>query len=68
MINIYCAHDEIVEIEKLIPNPRKCDITSKLDRLIRIQDFKPTPDKLGYYRYNDTYNAYFEILSYDKRY
>ena len=43
-----------------------CDITSKLDRFLYQQDFKPTPDKLGYYKFNDSYNAYFEILSYDK--
>ena len=29
-------------------------------------DFSQTPDKLGYYKYNDKMNAYIEILSYDK--
>ena len=24
------------------------------------------PDSLGYFDFNETYNAYFEILSYDK--
>ena len=29
-------------------------------------DFSQTPDKMGYYKYNDKMNAYIEILSYDK--
>lgn len=28
--------------------------------------FKKTPDKLGYYGYNDSYNAYVEVLPFDK--
>lgn len=43
-----------------------CDITSKLERFIDQYSFTPTPDMLGYYNFNKTYNAYFEILSYDK--
>lgn len=43
-----------------------CDVTSKLKRFIDQHSFTPTPDTLGYYNFNKTYNAYFEILSYDK--
>lgn len=43
-----------------------CDVTSKLDRFIEQYSFTRTPDMLGYYSFNKTYNAYFEILSYDK--
>lgn len=43
-----------------------CDVTSKLERFIEQYSFTPTPDQLGYYNFNKTYNAYFEILSYDK--
>lgn len=43
-----------------------CDITSKLEEYIENHSFTPTPDNMGYYLFNKTYNAYFEILSYDK--
>ena len=43
-----------------------CDITSKLQRFIDAHSLTATPDALGYYSFNKTYNAYFEILSYDK--
>lgn len=43
-----------------------CDVTSKLERILENNAFKPTPDNLGYYFYNDRNNSYFEILSYDK--
>lgn len=43
-----------------------CDITDSLDRILMLQAFSPTPDKMGYYRYNERLNAYIEILSYDK--
>ena len=43
-----------------------CDITDTLKHIINIHDFSQTPDNLGYYKYNDTMNAYIEILSYDK--
>jgi hypothetical protein len=43
-----------------------CDITPKLLPLIERNGFTKTPDNAGYYAYNKTYNAYFEILSYDK--
>lgn len=43
-----------------------CDVTSKLERFIEQHSFTPTPDSLGYFKFNKTYNAYFEVLSYDK--
>lgn len=43
-----------------------CDITPSLEKTIRFNSFKHTPDKMGYYLFNDTYNAYVEILSFDK--
>jgi hypothetical protein len=43
-----------------------CDITEKLLPFIDQNGFTKTPDNLGYYDFNKTYNAYFEILSYDK--
>lgn len=43
-----------------------CDVTSKMERFIEQYSFTPTPDTLGYYDFNKIYNAYFEILSYDK--
>jgi hypothetical protein len=43
-----------------------CDVTSSLQTFVEKQDFAPTPDGLGYYRFNQKFNAYFEILSYDK--
>ena len=43
-----------------------CDITTTLEHILDFHDFSQTPDKLGYYKYNDKMNAYIEILSYDK--
>ena len=43
-----------------------CDITPKLLPFIDQNGFTKTPDNLGYYNFNKPYNAYFEILSYDK--
>ncbi|MEG0669120.1 MAG: ATP-binding protein [Clostridium sp.] len=43
-----------------------CDITASLEKIIRSNNFKHTPDKMGYYLFNDTYNAYVEILSFNK--
>lgn len=43
-----------------------CDVTGKLEKIINSYSFTPTPDLLGYYDFNKTYNAYFEILTYDK--
>ena len=43
-----------------------CDVTDSLMPYIDLHSFTPTPDLLGYYDFNKTYNAYFEVLSYDK--
>ena len=44
-----------------------CDITPKLESVISHGGiFKRTPDKTGYYGYNDGYNAYVEVLPFDK--
>lgn len=43
-----------------------CDITPSLEKTIRFNSFKHTPDNMGYYLFNDTYNAYVEILSFSK--
>ena len=39
-----------------------CDITTTLEQILDFHDFSQTPDKLGYYKYNDKMNAYIEIL------
>lgn len=44
-----------------------CDVTDKLQRAIsHLGVFKQTPDRLGYYGYHDGFNAYIEILPFDK--
>ena len=43
-----------------------CDVTSTLEGILENYDFTQTPDKLGFFRYNEKFNAYIEILSYDK--
>lgn len=43
-----------------------CDLTSSLeDKLIDMSAFK-TPDNLGYYGFNQSLNAYYEVISYRK--
>lgn len=43
-----------------------CDVTNSLQKIIKYNNFKSTPDNMGYYFFNDTYNAYFEILPFNK--
>lgn len=44
-----------------------CDITPNLETaMIHSNILKKTPDGLGYYGYHDYYNAYIEVLPYDK--
>ncbi|MDR0918617.1 MAG: ATP-binding protein, partial [Oscillospiraceae bacterium] len=43
-----------------------CDTTDSLNDIIGERDLTQTPDKLGYYEFNKTYNSYLEVLSYDK--
>lgn len=43
-----------------------CDITDSLITYVKRFDFHETPDKLGWYWYNDNAHAYMEIISFNK--
>lgn len=43
-----------------------CDITPTLESVLKQLSFKKTPDKMGYYAYNEAYSAYVEVLPFDK--
>lgn len=43
-----------------------CDLTPPLETRIENMSGRRTPDNLGYYGFNDTLNAYYEIISYEK--
>lgn len=43
-----------------------CDINDKIKKYAKQKDFKVTPDGLGYYYYLGNYNAYIEIMPYNK--
>ncbi len=44
-----------------------CDVTPNMERIINHGGiFNVTPDKMGYYGYNQRYNAYVEVLPFDK--
>lgn len=43
-----------------------CDISEKLHKYIKQYDFQLTPDSQGYYLYSKSYNAYMEIIPYNK--
>ena len=46
-----------------------CDVISKnsrLSRILRQRGFNTTPDGLGYFLNNPSYNAYIEVLPFDK--
>lgn len=43
-----------------------CDVTSKLQRILKQRGFNFTPDGIGYFLNNPTYNAYVEVLPFDK--
>ena len=43
-----------------------CDLTPKLLEQAKLADFKPTPDRKGFFRFHSTYNAYIEIISFSK--
>ena len=43
-----------------------CDVNDKIKKYAKQKDFKPTPDGLGYYYYLSNYNAYIEIMPYNK--
>lgn len=44
-----------------------CDITHKVEKwLEREKDFKPMPDRLGWFQWQGNINLYMEVLSWDK--
>lgn len=43
-----------------------CDVTNTLRKQIRRNDFKEMPDGLGWFKNLESYNAYMEILPFDK--
>lgn len=44
-----------------------CDLTTKVEIwLEREKDFKPMPDRLGWFRWMDNINLYVEVISWDK--
>lgn len=43
-----------------------CDITPSLEKVLKIMNFRRTPDELGAFFYNDEYHSYIEVISYDK--
>ena len=43
-----------------------CDLTPGLETLVQNMGGRRTPDNLGYYGYNETLNAYYEVISYAK--
>lgn len=43
-----------------------CDLTDKLETILQDASAIRTPDNLGYYGFNSTLNAYYEVISYPK--
>ena len=44
-----------------------CDLTAKVERWLEFEkDYKPMPDKLGWFRWHDNINLYLEVVSWDK--
>lgn len=43
-----------------------CDITNSIKERCDLFNLKITADKLGYFGYNDNYNAYIEVISFDR--
>lgn len=43
-----------------------CDITPTLARILKSRDFTPTADSEGMFFYNGNYNAYIEVLPFEK--
>jgi hypothetical protein len=43
-----------------------CDLTASLETRLQDMSALRTPDNLGYYGYNPTLNAYYEVISYAK--
>ena len=43
-----------------------CDVNDKIKKYAKQKDFKSTPDGIGFYYYLGNYNAYIEIMPYNK--
>jgi hypothetical protein len=43
-----------------------CDLTRAIEERIQNMGARRTPDNLGYYGFNETLNAYYEVISYAK--
>ncbi len=43
-----------------------CDFNSNLSRILEDKNYKKTPDGKGYFYYHEGYNAYIEVLCYEK--
>ncbi len=44
-----------------------CDLTSKVEKWLEFEkDYKPMPDKLGWFKWHDNINLYMEVISWDK--
>ncbi len=43
-----------------------CDVLSSVQKCARQFSLQPTPDGMGYYGYHSGYNAYIEVISYDR--
>ena len=42
------------------------DITPSLEMRCKVKNLKVTSDKMGYFGYNQTFNTYIEVMSYDR--
>lgn len=42
------------------------DFNTSLEDILEERDFKKTPDGMGYFRFHDKYNAYIEVITYQK--
>ena len=43
-----------------------CDVNDKIKKYAKQKDFKSAPDGIGYFNYLNNYNAYIEIVPYNK--
>ena len=43
-----------------------CDVGPGIKKLAKLEDLKPTPDGMGFYKYIDSYQAYLEMIPYSK--
>ncbi len=43
-----------------------CDFNQRLTKVLEDRDYKRTPDNLGYFSFHEKYNAYVEVISYQK--